>query len=90
MYSFIKISLKRLSIGRANNNPALVQTTAWCQTGGKLLSKPMMALFNDAYTRHSTSMSQPFNQTIRFICMREPLMCKIVPAGDLAPKMLGE
>ena len=30
---------------------------AWCRSGDKPLSEPMMAKFNDAYTRHLASMS---------------------------------
>ena len=38
----IKISLKFLPKGPNNNNPALVQITAWRRSGDKPLSEPMM------------------------------------------------
>ena len=40
-----------------NNIPALVQIMAWRRTGDKPLSETMIAQFNDAYMRHSASMS---------------------------------
>ena len=43
--------------GPINNMPVLVQIMAWRRTGDKPLSEPMMAQFNDAYMRHSASMS---------------------------------
>ena len=33
----------------------MVQIMAWCRTGDKPLSEPMMTQFNDAYMRHSAS-----------------------------------
>ena len=39
----IKISLKFVSNGPINNNPALVQIMAWRRPGDKPLSEPMMA-----------------------------------------------
>ena len=53
----IKIPLKFVPDGPINNIPALVQIMAWRRTGDKPLSEPMMAQFNDAYMRHSASMS---------------------------------
>ena len=46
-----------------NYIPALVLIMAWGRTGEKPLSKPMMALFSDAYMLHSDSISLkiPFN-----------------------------
>ena len=38
----IKISLKFVPKGPINNNPALVQIMAWCRSGHKPLSEPMM------------------------------------------------
>ena len=43
--------------GPIDNHTALVQITAWCRSGDKPLSKPLMASIGDAYMRHSTSMS---------------------------------
>ena len=40
--NLIKISLKFIPKGPFNNTPALVQIMAWCQTGNKPLSEPMM------------------------------------------------
>ena len=53
----LKISLKFVPKGPINNIPALVQMMAWRRTGDKPLSEPMMTQFNDAYMRHSASMS---------------------------------
>ena len=38
----IKISLKFVPKGPINNNPSLVQIMAWCRSGDKPLSEPMM------------------------------------------------
>ena len=43
--------------GPLNNIAALVHIMAWRRPGDKPLSEPMMTLFNDAYMRHSASMS---------------------------------
>ena len=53
----IRISLKFVPKGPINNIPALVQIMAWRRTGDKPLSEPMMSQFNNAYMRHSASMS---------------------------------
>ena len=53
----IKISLKFVPKGPINNIPPLVQIMAWRRTGDEPLSEPMMTQFNDAYTRHSASMT---------------------------------
>ena len=45
----IHISLKYVPKGPIDNNLALVQIMAWCQTGDKPLSEPMMAWFGDIY-----------------------------------------
>ena len=42
VWSSIKISLKFVPDGPINNIPALVKMTAWCRTGDKPLSEPMM------------------------------------------------
>ena len=57
VWILIKIALKFVPKVPINNIPALVQIMAWRQTGDKPLSEPMMAQFNDAYVRHSASMS---------------------------------
>ena len=51
------MSLKVVPKGRTNNSPALVEIAARRRTGDKPLSEPMMAQLNDAYVRHSSSMS---------------------------------
>ena len=53
----LKISLKFVPKVRIDNIPALVQIMAWHRPGDKPLSEPMMAQFNEAYMRHSASMS---------------------------------
>ena len=58
MYEFfIEISLKFVPKGPINNIPALVQIIAWCSSGNKPLSEPMMAKFTNTYMRHLASMS---------------------------------
>ena len=52
-----KISLKFVHEGPINNISALVQILARRRIGDKPLSEPMMTQFNDAYMRHSASMS---------------------------------
>ena len=42
VWIFIKISLKFVPKGPINNIPALVQIMAWCRSGDKPLSEPMM------------------------------------------------
>ena len=44
-------------MGPINDIPTLVQIMAWRRPGDKPLSEPMMTQFNDAYMRHSASMS---------------------------------
>ena len=53
----INISLKFAPRGLINNIPSLVQIMAWCRSGDKSLSEPMMVKFTDAYMRHSASVS---------------------------------
>ena len=53
----INISVKFVPRGQINNIPTLVQIMAWCKTGDKPLFEPMMTQFNDAYMRHSASVS---------------------------------
>ena len=53
----ITISLKFVPKGTINNIPALFQIMASRRTGDKPLSEPMMTQFNDAYMRHSASIS---------------------------------
>ena len=42
LWTSIKISLKFILRGPINNNPSLVQIMAWCWSGDKPLSEPMM------------------------------------------------
>ena len=53
----IKISLKFVPKSPINNIPALVQIMAWLRTGDKPSSEPMRTQFNDAFMRHSASVS---------------------------------
>ena len=54
----IKISLKIVPQGPINNIPALVQIMAWCRSGDKPLSEPVMvSLLTHNYMRHSTLLS---------------------------------
>ena len=48
----VRISLKIVLKGPIDNNPALVQITAWRRIGDKPLSEPMLTWFTDAYMRH--------------------------------------
>ena len=43
VWILVKNSLKYVPKGPINNIPALVQIMAWCQSGDKPLSEPMMA-----------------------------------------------
>ena len=45
------------SEGPIDNNSALVQVMDWRWTGDKLLPKPMITQFNDAYMRHLALMN---------------------------------
>ena len=54
----MKIPKKFVPQGPINNIPALVQIMAWRRSGDEPLPEPMMTLFNDAYMRHSASMSK--------------------------------
>ena len=52
---FSQIALNFFQKGLTDNKPALVQMMAWCQTGDKPLSEPMMVQFTDANVCHSNS-----------------------------------
>ena len=56
-YNLIKISLNFIHEGPVVNMPLLVEIMAWCQTGAKPLSEPMLAYVADEYRHHSASMS---------------------------------
>ena len=53
----IKISLKFVSKGPIDNNPALVQIMAWRRIGDKPLSEPILAPLIGAYMQHKGEMS---------------------------------
>ena len=55
-YILINLSLKIVPLGPIDNNPVLVQIMACLRIGDKPLSEPMLALFTDAYMRHSGEM----------------------------------
>ena len=48
----IIISLKFAPNGPINNDTALVQVMAWCQTGNNPLPEPMLTQFTNAYMQH--------------------------------------
>ena len=48
----IQISLKFVPRSPTDNKSSLVQVMAWCQTGDKPLSEPMLTQFIDAYMHH--------------------------------------
>ena len=50
--------------GPVDNDPALLQVMVWHQTVAKPLSGPMLTYFNDAYIRHSASISKHLNRAI--------------------------
>ena len=52
-----KISLNFVPKGPIDNIPSPIQIKAWRRSGDKPFSGPTMALFTDAYVRHSASMS---------------------------------
>ena len=64
----MQMSLKSVARGPINNIPALVQIMAWRRSGDKPLSEPMMAYLNDAYMRHSVSMSYIYNLHLQRKC----------------------
>ena len=53
----IRNSLKFVPRSPIDNKPALVQVMAWCRTGDKPLSEPMLNRFTDAYMQHLGEMS---------------------------------
>ena len=48
----IQISLNLVPGSPIDNKQALVQVMAWCWTGDKPLSKPMLTQFTDVFMRH--------------------------------------
>ena len=48
----IQISLNLVPGSPIDNKPALVQVMAWCWTGDKPLSEPMLTQFTDAFMWH--------------------------------------
>ena len=65
----IKNSLKFVPQGPINNIPALVPIMALRRRGDKPFSEPMMTHFNDAYMRHSASMSsQHIRNSVLTLC----------------------
>ena len=53
VWILIRISLKFVPVVPIYNKSALVQIMAWCLTGTKPLSEPMMVYLADAFMRHS-------------------------------------
>ena len=66
VWLFIPILLKFVPRVPIDNKSALVQIMAWCRSGNKPLSEPMMVYLTDTYMRHSASMSQPLSGWISF------------------------
>ena len=54
---FIQISLKLVPKNPINNKSTLFQIMAWCWSGDKPLSEPMLVYLTDTYICHSASMS---------------------------------
>ena len=54
----IRVSLKIVPEVPIYNKPALVQIMAWCLTGGKPLSEPMMAYFTDRHIHASLDLNE--------------------------------
>ena len=48
-YVLIRVSLKFVPKGPINNIPVLIQIMAWCGSGDKPLSEPMLIQFTDTY-----------------------------------------
>ena len=53
----IQISLKFVAKDQIDNESALVQVMAWCQTGDKPLPAPMLTQYTNAYLQHLGEMS---------------------------------
>ena len=70
MNILIKISLKFVPNGSIYNIPALVQVMAWCRSGDKPLSEPMMPslLTHICVTRRHTSFSTTYPSTMQQTC----------------------
>ena len=71
---FIQIQLKFVPKGAVNNKQALVQRMAWCWTGHKPLSEPMMSKFTDAYVLLGLNKLMDINQTMTKKSIRNYLM----------------
>ena len=56
-YILMKMSFKFVPQSPSNNTPALIQIMALCQPDDKLLLEAMMALCNDTYMCHLSSIS---------------------------------
>ena len=69
-----------------NNIPSSVQIMAWCRSGDKPFSGPMMALFTDAYMRHSASMSQNAFLELKYLNFGQNVT--EVPKGLHEPEMV--
>ena len=57
VWALFAISLKFVRNIPIENKSELAEVLAWCWTGDKPLTEPMMTQFDDAYMRHPTSMS---------------------------------
>ena len=54
---FIEMPWKFVPNNPTDNNPVMNQIMAWCQTGDKPLTEPMVPWLTDAVICHSASMS---------------------------------
>ena len=72
------IRWKFVSQGPIDSNIALIQIMAWCWTGDKPLSEPMMAKVGDAFMCHLASMSQSAKHTLihRHQCQTCSTLCQ--------------
>ena len=62
----IRISLKFVLKGPIYNKSALARVMAWCQTGDKPLSEPLLIHFIDAYMR-TLGGDELFHQSMKCI-----------------------
>ena len=77
VWILIKISLKFVPKCPIDKMTALVQIMAWCQTGDKPLSEPMMTYVFNAYMHHSVSMIRDLALSISIMVIRLSDGCDI-------------
>ena len=62
VYILIQIPLKFVAMGPINNMPTMVQIMAWCRSGDKPLSEPMMASLLLFFTHYASTGLNQFNK----------------------------